>query len=154
WLMEATGSASLMGLLLAVSSLPVVLLAPFGGAVADRLSRVRILIACDLVCGVAMAALASAMLSGRPPTAAPVAMLFAVAGACGGMTAFFLPAFAAIIPDLVPADRLASANSLNMFSFQALQLLGQGVGGVLYRLLGAPRLLLFDGISFLFAAGS
>jgi DHA3 family macrolide efflux protein-like MFS transporter len=154
WLMEATGSASLMGLLLASTSLPTVLLAPLGGAVADRLSRIRILIVCDLAAGAALGTMALAMLSGRFASSTLVAMLFGVGLLTGVMNAFFQPAFAAIIPDLVPADRLVAANSMYMFSFQVLQLVGQGVGGVLYRLLGAARLFLFDGISFLFAAGS
>src|SRR5262249_5747182 len=131
WLMEATGSASLMGLLLAVSSLSVVLLAPFGGAVADRLSRVRILVACDLVCGVAWRRLPFALLSAPLPAGPLAAMLFGVPLVCGLMNPFSQPAFAAVIPDLVPADRLVSANSLYMFSFQVLQLVGQGAGGVL-----------------------
>ena len=128
WIMEATGSASLMGLLLATTALPAVLLSPLGGAVADRLSRIRILIACDLVSGLAIAAMALAMLSGRLPALVLVGMLFGVALLSGVMNAFFQPAFSAIVPDLVPADRLLSANSLYMFSFQALQLVGQGVG--------------------------
>jgi DHA3 family macrolide efflux protein-like MFS transporter len=154
WMLEATGSASLMGLLLVAQVLPMTLLAPIGGAVADRFSRLRILILSDAVAGLAMLVQAVAMLSGRCSRPALVAMLFAVALITGVVNAFFLPALSASIPDLVPAGRLDAANSLNQFSVQAAALIGQGLGGVLYRLLGAPRLFLFDGLSFLFAAGS
>src|SRR5947209_12481686 len=51
WILENTGSASLMGLLMSLSILPGVLLAPFGGTFADRHSRVRILVVCDLIAG-------------------------------------------------------------------------------------------------------
>ena len=154
WMLEATGSASLMGLLLASSTLPAILLAPIGGAVADRFSRIRILIACDVIAGIVMLAQALAMLSGRFPRPALVIGLFAAALISGVVSAFFMPAFSAALPDLVPVERLAAANSLSQFSIQASTLVGQGLGGVLFRLLGAPRLFLFDGLSFLFAAGS
>ncbi len=154
WVMEATGSASLMGLLLSASVLPSVLLAPFGGALADRWSRIRILVGCDLLAGLTMAATALAMASGRLSHPALVAVLFAASIVAGLLNGIFQPAFAAAIPDLVPGERLTAANSLVMFSAQAAGLLGQGAGGWLARLLGAPRLFFFDGLSFLFAAGS
>ena len=154
WVVEATGSASLMGLMLALEMLPMVLLAPIGGAVADRLPRVRILVVCDALGGVALLILAAAMSSGRCSRTTEVALLFAVTLTLGVVNGFFQPALSATIPDLVPADRLSAANSLNQFSIHASQLLGQGLGGVLYHLLGAPRLFLFDGLSFLFSAGS
>ncbi len=154
WVLEATGSATLMGLLPACMMLPTALLAPIGGAVADRFPRIRILVVCDCVAGIAILIQAAAMLSGRVQAPTLVALLFAVAAIAGVVNGFFQPALAAAIPDLVPAGRLAAANSLNQFSVQASQLIGQGVGGVLYHLLGAPLLFLFDGLSFLFAAGS
>jgi MFS transporter, DHA3 family, macrolide efflux protein len=154
WLVEATGSASLMGLLLTASSLPGVLLGPVGGAVADRFNRIKIAVAADLVGGVAMTGLALVMFSGRASTSALVALFFAVAVLMGTVRAFFLPALGAAIPDLVPPDRLAAGNSLTQLTAQGALLVGQGVGGILYSLLGAPLLFLFDGLSYLVAAGS
>lgn len=134
--------------------LPMALLAPIGGALADRFPRIRILVVCDCIAGIAILVQAAAMLSGRLATPTLVALLFVVATISGVVNGFFLPTLGAVIPDLVPASRLAAANSLNQFSIQASQLIGQAVGGVLYALLGAPLLFLFDGLSFLFAAGS
>ncbi|HXO40716.1 MAG TPA: MFS transporter [Thermoanaerobaculia bacterium] len=154
WVLEATGSASLMGLLPACTMLLTALLSPIGGALADRFPRIRILVVCDCIAGFAILLQAAAMLSGRLSTPALVALLFAVATVTGTVNGFFQPSLAAAIPDLVPAGRLGAANSLNQFSIQASQLIGMGVGGMLYPLLGAARLFLFDGLSFLFAAGS
>lgn len=154
WMLEATGSASLVGLVMCLEMLPMVLLAPIGGAVADRFPRIRILVAGDAVAGTALLILAAAMSSGRCSRTTDVALLFAAALTVGVVNGFFQPALSAAIPDLVPAERLNAANSLNQFSIQASQLLGQGIGGVLYHLFGAPRLFLFDGLSFLFSAGS
>jgi MFS family permease len=153
WLVEATGSASLMGLLLTAASLPGILLGPLGGAVADRASRIKILVVSDLAGGLAMTGLALFMLSGRATTHAVVVLLFAVSVLMGGVRSFFLPAASAAIPDLVPRERLAAANSFNQLMVHGSLLLGQGIGGVLYSLLGAPLLFLSDGLSYLFAAG-
>jgi MFS family permease len=83
-----------------------------------------------------------------------LAGLFFVAVLGGIVRSFFMPAIQASIPNLVPRERLAAANSLNQFSIQSSLLLGQAAGGILYQLFGAPLLFLFDGLSFLFAGAS
>ncbi|HEY0558053.1 MAG TPA: MFS transporter, partial [Thermoanaerobaculia bacterium] len=154
WLKEATNSATLIGLLMTVSTLPGVLLAPFGGTYADRHSRIRILIACDVLAGLAVLAQGLAMHQSWLSVHGLIVLLFFVAIFDGALRAFFMPAINSAIPDLVPGERLAAANSLNQFSIQTAVFAGQAVGGVLFRLLGAPLLLIADGITFLFAAGS
>jgi DHA3 family macrolide efflux protein-like MFS transporter len=154
WLKEATNSATLIGLLMTVSTLPGVLLAPFGGTYADRHSRIRILIVCDVVAGVLVLAQGLAMRQAWLSVHGLIVLLFFVAIFDGALRAFFMPAINSAIPDLVPAERLAAANSLNQFSIQTAVFAGQAIGGILFRLLGAPLLLIADGITFLFAAGS
>ncbi|HEV7518143.1 MAG TPA: MFS transporter, partial [Thermoanaerobaculia bacterium] len=153
WIMEKTGSASIMGLILSLSTLPGVFLAPFGGTFADRASRIRILVVCDLVAGVAVLAL-TGLLYSTPSVRVVLAGLFAVAVLGGIVRAFFTPAIQAAIPDLVPRERLATANSLTQFSIQTSMLVGQAAGGLLYQHFGAPLLFLFDALTFLFAGGS
>lgn len=154
WAMQATGSASLVGTLLMLSLLPGVVLSPLGGAFADRHSRRAIIIVSDLVSGLGVLALAGLFYSRPGDVRLLVVALFAVAFAGGIVQSFFRPAIAAAIPDLVPAERLATANSLHQVTSQVSLIAGQGVGGVLYALLGAPALLLIDGLSYLFSAGS
>jgi len=153
WLKEATGSASLMGFLMTASALPGVLLTPFGGTFADRHSRVRILVVCDLLSGIGTLGLAALMaFTHAQPVLLVALFVLALLGAI--VRAFFMPAISAAIPELVPPESLAGANSANQFAVQISMLAGQGVGGVLYRLLGAPLLFVADGVSFLFAAVS
>jgi DHA3 family macrolide efflux protein-like MFS transporter len=154
WLKETTSSATLIGLLMTVSTLPGVLLAPFGGTYADRRSRIRILIACDALAGLAVLVQGLAMRQSWLSVHGLITLLFCVAIFDGALRAFFMPAINAAIPDLVPQERLAAANSLNQFSVQTSVFAGQALGGVLYRLLGAPLLLIADGVTFLFAAAS
>jgi MFS family permease len=150
WVKDATGSATLMGLLMTVSALPGVLLAPFGGTFADRHSRIRIVVGCDLVAMLASLGLGLVMLSSSS-TSLILPLLFAVTVLLGIIRSFFMPAIQSAIPDLVPGERLAAANSFNYFSIQTSVFAGQAVGGVLYRVLGAPLLFIADGISYLFA---
>jgi len=153
WTMERTASASLVGLLMAAAIVPGVLLAPLGGTFADRHARVRILIGCDLGAGMAVLALAF-LLRFDPPVRVVLVGLFSVAILGGILRSFLIPAVQASIPEIVPRERLASANSLNQFAVQMSLFVGQAAGGVLYQRCGAFLLLLFDGLSFLFAAGS
>ena len=158
WLMRATGSASLMGLVMFSSLLPGVILGPFGGTFADRHSRIRIALFCDLLSGLAVLTLAAAMFHPRVEALDPAAvrvvigLMFGVAVLQGILRAFFTPAFSAVIPDLVPKDSIPAANSLNQFSIQGSTLVGQAIGGVLFQILGAPLLYVMDGVSFLYAA--
>lgn len=154
WLMEKTGSASLMGLVMTVSSLPALLLSPLGGAFADRHSRIRILIGSDLLAGCSLLGLAAAIffLPGR--VSLLIGILFAVSTLLGLIRAVFGPALNAAIPDLVPREKIAAATSLNQFSIQGALFVGQAAGGVLYRIVSAPVLFLIDALSFFVSAVS
>lgn len=152
WLMKASGSASLMGLMMMLTTLPGVVLGPFGGTFADRHSRIRTAAVCDLLAGLGVMAPALLLWLRPEATQTIVALLFAVSLLLGTIRAFFTPAVTAAIPDLVPRKRLAAANSLNQLSVQASVFGGQAAGGVLYALVGAPLLFLLDGLSYLFAA--
>jgi len=152
WLREATGSATLMGVVMMASTLPMALLSPLGGVVADRFSRRSLIIACDVVDGVAVLSLSLVMLAGAGSTPLLIAWLVGVCVVGGVVRSVFTPAIRAAIPSIVPADRVAAANSANEASTEISTLLGQGVGGVLYRVLGAPVLFFLDGVSYLFSA--
>ncbi len=154
WIKQATGSAALMGLILMFSALPAVLLGPLAGAVADRYKRRAIIILSDLIGGISVLILAGVMLAAPEATNLTLAVLFAVSILLAVITTFFHPAIAAAIPDLVPEDRLSSANALGQVSFQLTVFIGQGIGGTLFRILGAPVLFLIDGLTYLFSAVS
>jgi len=154
WTMQATGSATLLGMLGLAGGLPAVLLGPVAGTVADRHSRRGIIVLSDLVRGVAVLAVAAALFLRPDATSLVVGVLFAVALLSGTVGAVFRPAIGAAIPDLVPPASVAAANSLRQVSAQGSGFIGQAVGGVLFGVLGAPLLFLVDGVSFLVSAGS
>jgi MFS family permease len=152
WVKHETGSAFLMGLILTLSSIPGIVLSPFAGVFADRHSRKAIIVFCDLINGIAVLTLYGIMVIAPSNTDLILVWLSIVATLVAAVSSFFRPAITAAIPDIVPSPRVVAANSLNQSSIQIAMFFGQGAGGILYRLLGAPVLFLMDGLSYLFSA--
>jgi MFS family permease len=154
WIKRQTDSASLLGLGMLSQWVPAILLGPFGGTLADRMSRRQILILADLVRGVAAISLAALVLfvPGRSGTIlVGLLVLSAIMGVCD---AFFRPAISASIPDLVPEEEVTRANSANRLALDVSTFLGQGSGGVLFRVIGPGILFLIDGVTYLFSAAA
>lgn len=151
---EATGSASLMGLMMMLSTLPGVLLGPMGGTFADNFSRKKIIVFGDLINGFFVLSLAILMYMIYTATGLIIGWLFVVATAGAIIFAFFTPAVSAAVPDLVPEHKLDPANSLNQFAIFVSLFIGQGLGGLLYSVTGAPALFLINGFTYFFASGT
>ena len=79
-------------------------------------------------------------------------MICILAAGLSGLSAFFGPALGASTPQLVPAEQLQQANSINQSAMAFGGLLGPAVGGVLVALIGTPNVLLFDAFTFVFSA--
>ncbi len=152
WIKRQTDSASLLGLGMLSQWVPAILLGPFGGTVADRMSRRTILILADVVRGVAAIALAALvfLVPGRSGTI--LIGLLALSAIMGICDAFFRPAISAAIPDLVPEEDVTRANSANRLALDVSTFVGQGSGGVLFRLIGPGILFFVDGVTYLFSA--
>ncbi|MGD0354125.1 MAG: MFS transporter [Dehalococcoidia bacterium] len=154
YIKEATGSASLMGLMMMLSSLPGVLMGPLGGTFADNFSRKKILVYGDLINGIFVLSLAAMLFYMPRIIGLDVIWLFIVAMAGAIIFAFFTPAVQAAIPDLVPENKLDPANSLNQLALFVSLFIGQGLGGLLYSVTGAPMLFLINGFTYLFSSGT
>jgi DHA3 family macrolide efflux protein-like MFS transporter len=154
WVKQATESATTMGMIMMASTIPMVLLSPFGGTFADQFSRRKIIIVCDLISAVGVLVLAALMFLRPEATALLLTVLSVVTILQGVVAAFFMPAIKAAIPVIVPADKLTAANSLHESSVELSTLIGQSIGGLCFRVLGAPVMFLLDGITFLFSAFS
>ena len=154
WLKRQTESATLIGLASMATTLPAVLLGPIGGTFADRHSRRAIIVLGDFLRGAVSIALA--VLTFTYPDRPQLILVFLLGTALfNGVTgSFFRPAISAAIPDLVPEERVASANSLNRIALDVASFLGLGVGGVLFRVLGPGLIFLFNGLSFVFSGVS
>lgn len=152
WLLQATGSATTMGLVSMAGAIPGVLLGPIGGAIADRFSRRRLIVIGDALLGLAMLLLGIAFFVIEDAVAFKVGCLVAAGVLSGVVNAFFRPAVMASIPNLVPIRRLNTANALNSFSMMTSMTIGQAIGGVLFRMLGAPVMFLVNGVTYLLSS--
>ncbi|GAA2696129.1 MULTISPECIES: MFS transporter [Actinosynnema] len=147
-LLVLDASAFEISLLAAIEFLPVLLLGLPAGAWIERLPLRPVLIATDVLRGVALLAvpLAAAL------DVLSMPLLFAVAFAIGIGTLFFDVAQLSYLPDLVAEDRLVDANGKLELSRSVSQLGGPGVGGFLVQIFTAPIALLVDAVSYLVSA--
>jgi MFS family permease len=153
WLKHVTGSPGLMGTVAMVAGLCAAALGPVGGAFADRYSRRSIMIVCDLVSGSSVLALALLIWT-MSAAGFSIGGIVAVSIVVAAANSFFNPAISASIADLVPKEKVAGANSALQASLRLATLLGLGIGGVLFRVLGAPMALTIDGVTYLISACS
>jgi MFS family permease len=132
-------------------TIPTIVCLLIGGAVSDRYDRRLVMLGADTVRALALAALAFLSVTGE----LHLWQLMAVAVVYGAATAFFDPAADALVPQLLPADALAQANSLDqLIRPLALRLAGPAVGGVLVGALGVGWAFGLDAASFLVSAGT
>jgi len=121
-----TGQAGWTALVAAAGFLPMGLLGPIGGAIADRVDRRRLLIlmtAAQMVCAAALTALS---FSGQASPGAVTVVVFA-AGCVAGVG---FPAYAAMLPDLVPKEELLAAMSLSQAQWNLGRVVGPALAGI------------------------
>jgi len=154
WIKEITGSGTIMGLFYASTGLPLILMSAFGGAVADRFSRKKIIVGADAIIGVAMLLLAGLLYYNAGSPSLLVGAVFGVGIMASAIRAFFGPAISAAIPDIVPTRNISTANSMSNLSDKVSQLVGNFFGPVLFNIIGLPLTVLVNAITYLFSAFS
>jgi MFS family permease len=126
-------------------TIPTIACLLIGGAVSDRFDRRLVMLIADAVRAVVLAALAALAVTG----ALAFWELLAIAVVYGAATAFFNPASDALVPQLLPADKLAQANSLDqLIRPLALRLAGPALGGIAVGAIGAGWAFALDAGSF------
>lgn len=148
WILAVTGSTGLMGALMAASTLPRILIAPFAGVLVDRCNRRNMMVLMDLIRGIVITAVGIAAILGF----VQIWMVFAAGVILGICAAFFNPTVGSTIPDIVPRDKIIQANSALSMVGAGTNILANPVGGVMYQLLGAPIMFFANGISYLVSA--
>lgn len=149
WAYELTGSTVMMSLVYSAANLARLAAFPFAGVIVDRFPRRNLIVACDVLCGVSMLAVAGAAWWGSPWAVWALVAHSMVSGGCSGV---FNSSVNALMLAIVKKRCFIRANSVYSAIEYGVDILGQGIGGTLYVLLGAPWLFLLNGISFLFSA--
>jgi MFS family permease len=147
-LSNAPTALSVVGIAMTLPTIAFLLL---GGVLSDRLDRRRLILATDLVRGAAVGLMGVLAMAGVLRLWEVVALV----AVYGTGTGFFAPAFDAIVPDLLPKQELAQANSLDQLVRPlALRLAGPALGGVLISALGSGAAFGLDAASFLASAAA
>jgi MFS family permease len=145
WLvLELTGSGTALGLVAAAQFLPVLVLAPYGGLLADRSDKRRLLMATQTMLGAIGIALGALTLTG----AVRLWMVVALAAAFGLVTALDNPGRQSFAVEMVGPDRLRNAVSLNSVLVNVARALGPAVAGVLILTAGTGVCFLVNGVSY------
>jgi MFS family permease len=144
-LISRTGQATWAVLVAAAAFLPIGLLSPVGGALADRMARRPVLIAGSLAAAAVAVALAVEVAGGheRPIT------LVALVGVQGAASAVIGPFQQAILPDLVPASEFLPAIALNSAQWNLGRIVGPALAGATIAAFGYPVAFDANAVSFL-----
>jgi MFS family permease len=146
WLVfRLTGSAALLGVTSFATLAPVFLFATFGGIVADRADRRRILILTQSASMLLPLTLAALTLSGR----VRVWHVFVLATCLGIVNAFDIPARQSFVVEMVGREDLSNAIALNSSMVNGARVVGPAVAGLLVAAVGEGWCFLLNGISYL-----
>ena len=146
---DTTGSARDVGWLLLFYTGPVVVGGLLAGMLLDRFSRDAVMAVDNLVRGFAVALVPILHATGR----LAVWHVYVVAAVYGLLMMISLAGGPSLVPDLVPAEHLATANALEMLSFTLGGVVGPPLAGILIGVIGAPNVVVIDALSYLaFAA--
>ncbi len=150
YILDITGSGTMMGIFTMVNLIPYLIFSPFAGVLGDRWNKKNIMVWTDMGRGAAILILAGLSYAG---TMNLMALLIAQV-AVSLMNSLFDSSTIAMLPELVEKDFLPRANSLVSASQSASMILGPILGGVLYGFWGIKAIFLINGISFILSAVS
>jgi len=148
WLvLKLTNSGVALGLVVACQFLPMLLLGPWAGVVADRVDKRRFLVLTQALAAILALTLGVLTATGT----VQLWMVFVLAGALGTVSAFDMPARQTFVFEMVGPERLTNAVSLNSTVMNTGRLVGPAIGGVLIATVGLGTCFLVNAASYLAA---
>lgn len=148
YLLEFTGSTATFANILALSTVPYILFAPIAGRLSDRVNRKKIMVWLDFLCALLIGGYALILFQGKDQVGivAIMMLLLSVSATLYG------PAVTASIPQIVPEDKLTSANGIVNQVGAIVNFAGPILAGVLYGLMGIKVIVVINAVSFLASA--
>jgi len=151
WLvLDLTGSGAALGTMLFFSSLPMVVLLPFSGVIADTIDRKLLIVSMDVVRGLVMLGLGLIYLQGKMS----LPILFGATIIHALCAVLFNPAISASMPNLVHKDELVRANARDSLCQSATGIVGPIIGAFLLAASGYSGVFMIAGTAFLLSAAS
>ena len=146
WLvLQLTNSPLWLGLLGLSFAVPMIVLPLVGGAVVDRIDRIKLLYVTQT--GAMLTALVLAIMTWTGTVHISYILIASFVSSC--LLAFDNPARQALVPDLVPQRDLLNAISLNSATYTGAALVGPAIAGILLVPLGAGTLFFLNAVSYL-----
>jgi MFS family permease len=138
------GSANLLGLVLGTTTVLFLIMAPFGGVIADKYGRARMVGLTDMAAGLVLIVQAGYFTTGN----VPIAVLLIVNGTFGILWGIFWPAFSGVIPAVLPEAGLQKGNALNQLLTNSGMIFGAASAGIFIDKFGVATTLAIDATSF------
>ncbi|MCK4260226.1 MAG: MFS transporter [Halanaerobiales bacterium] len=148
FILDLTNSGTITGVIMLLSTLPGVLLGPFGGVIADRIHRKFLIVGMDFIRGIVVLWLGWAIYNNMADFI-HLGIATVLIAIC---SAFFNPAVGATIPNIVSDKNLQKANSLEYFSTNFTSIIGAAIGGILIAVFGVATVFILNGLSYIFSA--
>ena len=146
WLVyRLTGSAVLLGTVAFVGQIPIFLLGPVAGIVADRRNRHHTVIATQTASMITALVLATLTLSGK----VHVWEIMVLASVLGTINAFDIPSRQSFLIDMVGREDLLNAIALNSSMFNGARIIGPAIAGILVASIGEGWCFFANGISYI-----
>ena len=139
------GSANLLGLVLGTTTVLFLIMAPFGGVIADKYGRARMVGLTDMLAGAILLVQVAYFATGN----VPIAVLLIVNGSFGILWGIFWPAFSGVIPAVLPEAGWQRGNAINSLVSNGGIILGAASAGFLVSGFGATAALAIDAASFM-----
>lgn len=151
WLiLQLTGSATWLGVAIALQTLPVLLIAPYGGVWVDRLDKRRLLIGTQSIATVQAITLGVMTATGH----VTIGWVLALSMVLGLVNAVDNPGRQAFVREMVPADLVRNAVSLNAVLVNVARAVGPAVAGALIVVADVSVCFFVNAVSFVAAIGS
>jgi len=147
--LDISDSASALGIVVAASSIPMVVFMLLGGAIADRLPRALVLRGCNLLQGLLQTTVAILVLTGT----AEIWHLVVLEALGGVLFSVTYPAFLGMVPILLPPEERKAAFVLIGQATSAVSIAGPAISGVIVATIGPGVALAIDAVTYLVAAG-
>jgi MFS family permease len=143
--LQLTGSGTALGLVTALQTIPVLLFGPWGGVVADRFPKRRILYVTQTVSAVLGLLLGTLVATG----AVRIEMVYLLALCLGAVSAVDNPTRQAFVLEMVGKEEIVNAISLNSTEINLARVVGPAIAGILIASVGLAACFLINGFSFL-----
>ena len=149
YILYISGSPALFGMILGLTSVPMLIMAPVGGLIADRFRKQRIMFWLDITTTVLIVAYMAA--SGFLVSVLPIVIIKLMS--LNAIQGLYMPAVEASLPLLVPKEKLMSANAFVSFSNTFSGMAGAAIAGILFARFGLMPVLVVSAICFAITSG-